>query len=41
MKYDMELASQLAEELVNLWTECSIKCERIENLVKQIKGPEK
>ena len=37
MKYDMNLKEKLGEELVNLWSECSIRCDRIEELLKQIK----
>ena len=41
MEYDTELGIQLVDELVELWTECSIRCERIEELLKQIKETEK
>ena len=41
MEYDMNLGKKLAEELVDLWTECSMRCDRIEELLKQIKETEK
>ena len=41
MEYDTELSKQLADELVDLWTECSMRCDRIEELLKQIKETEK
>ena len=37
MKYDIEQGKQLVDELVELWTECSVHCDRIEELVKQLK----
>ena len=37
MKYDMEQGKQLVDELVELWSECSMRCDKIEELVKQIK----
>jgi len=37
MEYDMKIAEQLAEELVNLWVETKMHCEKIERLIKQIK----
>ena len=37
MEFDMSLREKLGEELVDLWVECSMRCERIEELLKQIK----
>jgi hypothetical protein len=37
----MNLGIELAEELVDLWTECSRRCDKIENLVRQNKETEK
>ena len=37
MKYDKELINQLGNELVELWVETKIRCDKIESLVKQIK----
>jgi len=36
-KYDMELGKQLVDELIELWAETQIRCDKIESLVKQIK----
>jgi len=36
MKYDIDLAKQLADELTDLWSECSRRCDSIENLIRQI-----
>jgi hypothetical protein len=42
MKFDMDVGKKLIEELVDLWNDCSIRCEKIEQLVKQLKEePEK
>ena len=41
MEYDINLREKLGEELVDLWTECSVRCERIEELLKQIKETER
>ena len=37
MKYNIEIGNQLVNELVDLWAETMIKCDRIEELVKQLK----
>ena len=37
MKYDINSREKLGEELVDLWSECSMRCDRIEELLKQIK----
>ena len=37
MKYDMEQGKQLVDELVDMWIETKVKCDKIEELVKQIK----
>ncbi len=36
MKYDIEMGKQLIDELVELWIETKIKCDKIERLVKDI-----
>ena len=36
MKIDIELEKQFIDELIDLWFECSIRCERIEYLIKKI-----
>jgi hypothetical protein len=41
MKYDMEQSKELVDELVMLWSECSTRCDKINDLVKQIKESEK
>jgi len=41
MRYEGELNIQLAKEMAELWFECKIKCERIEEIIKQIKDIEK
>ena len=41
MKYDIEQGKQLVDELVELWIETKIQCNKIENLVKQLKESEK
>ena len=38
MKSDDEVLRELADELVNLWVECKTRCERIEELGKQLEG---
>ncbi len=37
MKCDMELGKQLVDELVELWIKTKIQCDKIEELVKQLK----
>ena len=37
MKYDIEQGKQLVDELVELWSECFMRCDKIAELVKQIK----
>ena len=37
MEFDIELGKQLVDELVDLWVETNVRCNRIENLVKKIK----
>jgi hypothetical protein len=37
MEFDMEQGKQLVDELVNLWIETKIRCDKIEELVKQLK----
>jgi hypothetical protein len=36
MQYDEELSYILAKEISNLWFECKIRCEKIEEIIKQI-----
>jgi len=36
MKYDKQLIEKLVKELVDLWGECKIRSERIEELAKQL-----
>lgn len=38
MKYTMEQSKQLIDELVKLWIETKVRCDKIENLVKQLKA---
>lgn len=38
MKYDMKQGKQLVDELIDLWIETKNRCDKIENLVKQIKN---
>ena len=37
MKYNIEQSKQLVDELVDLWIETKIRCDKIESLVKQLK----
>ena len=37
MKNDLKMGKQLIDELVELWIETKIRCDKIEELVKQIK----
>jgi len=37
MKYDIELMNILGNELVELWVETKVRCDKIEELVKEIK----
>ncbi len=41
MKYDLEQGKQLVDELIELWVETRIRCDKIEELVKQLKETEK
>jgi lysozyme family protein len=36
MKYNQELLKKLTKELVELWSDCKVKSEMIENLAKQL-----
>ena len=36
MEYEIGFEKQLINELINLWIECSIRCEKIEELSKKI-----
>ena len=37
MIYTLEQGKQLVDELLELWVETKIRCDKIENLVKQLK----
>jgi len=37
----MELGKQLVEELIDLWVETKVRCDKIEELIKQLKETEK
>ena len=37
MKSDNQILNELADELVHLWVECKTRCDRIEDLGKQLK----
>lgn len=41
MEYDIEPGKQLVNELLDLWTECISRCDKIEERVKQLKVSEK
>jgi len=36
MKYEEELNYQLVTEITELWFECKIRCDKIEEIIKQI-----
>ena len=38
MDFDEEINYELAKEMAELWLECKVRCDRIEEIVKQIKG---
>ena len=37
MKYDIESGIQLVNELIDLWSECKSRCDRIDEIVKRLK----
>ena len=37
MEYDMDISKQLVDELVELWVETKVRCDKIEELIIQIK----
>jgi len=41
MKYDKELGKQLIDELLDLWSECQSRCDKIEKMIVQIKESQK
>ena len=41
MEYDIKIGKQLIDELIDLWTENKIRCEKIEQLIKQLKETKK
>jgi hypothetical protein len=41
MEYDMDMSQQLVDELVELWVETKVRCDKIEELIKQLKELEK
>lgn len=38
MEYNEEINYELAKEMAELWLECKVRCDRIEEIIKQIKG---
>ena len=40
MKYDLEQGKQLIDELIDLWIETKMRCDKIEELVKHLKEME-
>jgi hypothetical protein len=40
-KYDKELMSKLGNELFELWNECNARCDKINNLLKQLNKTKK
>ena len=40
MKNEIEQGKELVDELIELWTECSKRCDSIEEIVRQIKEKE-
>lgn len=41
MEYNLEQGKELIELLTDLWLECSRRCDRIEQLIKQINEEKK
>jgi len=41
MEYDMDMSQQLVDELVELWVETKVRCDKIEDIIKQLKETEK
>ena len=41
MEYDLDFGKQLIDELVDLWVEIKVRCDKIEQLIKQLKESEK
>jgi lysozyme family protein len=37
MTYNDELSCKLAKEMSELWYECKVRCDRIEEITKEIK----
>jgi hypothetical protein len=37
MEYDMDMSEQLVDELVELWVETKVRCDKIEQLIIQLK----
>ena len=37
----MEIGKQLIDELMDLWFECSQRCDRIEKMIKQLNEKKK
>ena len=37
LKYEEEITFKLAKEMTELWLECKIRCEKIEEIAKKIK----
>ena len=38
MDFDEEVTYELAKEMAELLLECKVRCDKIEEIVKQIKG---
>ena len=36
MEYDIEIGKQLVNELIDLWSECRSRCDRIDEIVKKL-----
>jgi len=41
MEYNLEMSKELVDELVELWVETKVKCDKIEQLIKQLEETEK
>ena len=37
MEYDINMSQQLVDELVELWIETKVRCDKIEDLIIQLK----
>jgi hypothetical protein len=41
MEYDMEISQHLVDELVELWVESKVRCDKIEEMIKQLNETKK